>query len=605
LLSIIVVHATGYAHVHQAYYFTFIPLVWICLRHGLPGATIATLLLTMGSLVSLRIVGASTDAIKDLLVFEIAVMAIALGLGATVTRRWKVENERARLLAILEATPDLIGTMDLEGRLLYINAALLRLRGIPGPTKFSNESLMSHVPVWAAEKMRQEGFPAAIRQGHWRGETAFFDTGRREIPVSQMLITHYDQAGEPTMLSTIARDISAEKEAEKARLEAERNLLQTQKLESLGVLAGGIAHDFNNLLTVVLGNASLARLDLPAESPADGAIHQIELAALRAADLCRQMLAYAGKGRVVSEVLDLTRLIEGTTELLKVSISKKCALAFELTGNLPPIKGDATQLNQIAVNLIMNASDACGEKAGRIIVRTGFVQADGAYLASTYLAPNLEAGPYVYLEVSDNGAGMSETVVARIFEPFFTTKFSGHGLGLSAVLGIARTHNGAVKVESAPGRGTTIRLLFPAASGAVSVETTDEPLAQAWRGAGRVLVVDDEAAVRETAVRILERSGFTTVTAIHGQDALDIFAREPVGFCAILLDLTMPVMNGEEAFRQIRALNSSVPVVMMSGYNRSESAERFAVEDIAAFVQKPFSSENLVEALRVAVEVTA
>jgi signal transduction histidine kinase/CheY-like chemotaxis protein len=605
VLCLGIVAATDYANVHQAYYLTFVPLVWICLRHGLPGATIASLLLTMGVLVSLQITGASAIAINDLLFFEMSVLCIGLGLGTTVTRRWKAEHERARLLAILEATPDLIGTMGLDGRLLYRNHALLRLRGPGQSTKSSSESLADALPAWAAEKVLHEGFPAAIAHGHWQAETAFLDAQAREKPVSQVLIAHYNREGQPTMISTIARDISAEKEAEKARLEAERSLLQTQKLESLGVLAGGIAHDFNNLLTVVLGNASLARLDVPEHGPADGAIHQIELAAIRAADLCRQMLAYAGKGRVVAEMLDLTRVIEETTDLLKVSISKNCVLDFVWARDLPPVKGDPTQLNQIAVNLIMNASDACGEKEGRISVRTGLVQADRAYLASTYLAPTLEPGPYVYLEVSDNGSGMNESVVSRIFEPFFTTKFSGHGLGLSAVLGIARSHNGAIKVDSTPGRGTTIRLLLPAATGVVSPFSDGPPPPLAWRGTGRVLVVDDENAVRETAAHILERSGFTTVRAIHGQEAVDIFQREPLSFSAVLLDLTMPVMNGEEAFRRIRELNASIPVVMMSGYNRTDSAARFAVEDIAGFVQKPFRAENLVEALRLAVKTTA
>ncbi|MEO6001692.1 MAG: response regulator [Opitutus sp.] len=594
------VNGFGYMHVHQAYYLTFVPLVWICLRHGFSGATIAILLLTMGSLASFQSTARSNHDVADLLAFEVAVMCIGFGLGATVSRRWRAEGESARLLAILERTPDLIGTTDLEGRMLYQNAAFLRLQGSDpvNPESETPRALADAMPEWAREKLVTEGFPTAISRGHWQAESAVLDQQGREIPVSQLLITHYDRDGRPGMLSTIARDISAEKDAEQKRLETERNLLQTQKLESLGVLAGGIAHDFNNLLTVMLGNASLARLELALGSPAEHAVHQIELAALRAAELCRQMLAYAGKGRLASELVDLTELVEATTDLLKVSISKKCALEFSLSRDLPPIFGDATQLNQIAMNLVMNASDACGDHGGHIIVRTGLMQADRAYLARTYLSPTLEPGAYVFFEVTDNGAGMSKKVLSRIFEPFFTTKFSGHGLGLSAVLGIARSHLGAVKVDSVTGHGTTFRLLFPAAKGAPKASALATAVDQDWRGNGCILIVDDEDAVRETAARILTRSGFTTVSARNGQEAVEIFARQPDDFSAILLDLTMPVMDGHEAFRQIHRLNASIPVIIMSGYNRTDSAARFAGEDAAGFVQKPFQSATLLEALQ-------
>lgn len=448
----------------------------------------------------------------------------------------------------------------------------------------------------------REGVPAAIAHGIWQDETAFLDAEGREIPVSQLILAHYDENRRPVLLSTVARDITALKSAERGRLQSERNLLQAQKLESLGVLAGGIAHDFNNLLTVMLGNATLARLDVAPHSPAEGAIHQIELAALRAAELCRQMLAYSGRGHLSTQLVNLSKLVEETTHLLKVSISKKCVLAFDLAADLPPVKGDATQLNQITMNLVMNASDACGERGGHIRVRTGVMQADPAYLASTYLAPALDPGAYVYLEVEDDGAGIPAETLGRIFEPFFTTKFSGHGLGLSAVLGIARSHQGAIKVDTTVGRGTTFRLLLPAAAGIAPAEATIERTAEAWRGTGRILVVDDEDAVREIATRILDRYGFTTLTAVNGREAVDLFVREPAGFRAVLLDLSMPVMDGDETFREIHAINPAVPVVLMSGYNKTESAGRFAGRGLAGFLQKPFEAARLIETLRSVLE---
>ncbi|HYP17358.1 MAG TPA: response regulator [Opitutus sp.] len=595
-----IVHGFGYLHPHQTYYLCFVPLVWICLRHGLPGATIAVLALTMGTLLSLQLSRASTVIVTDLLLFEIAVATIGLGLGATVTRRARAESDRSRLLAILEATPDFIATADLQGRVLYQNAALLRLHGETSLHQARERFMNESHPSWAAEKVTREGIPAALAHGLWQAETAFLDAHGREVPVSQLIVAHYDENRRPVMLSTVARDITAQKQAERARLESERNLLQAQKLESLGVLAGGIAHDFNNLLTVMLGNATLARLDVPPDSATEKAIHQIELAALRAAELCRQMLAYSGKGRLASELIDLTKLVEDTTHLLKVSISKKCRLELDLARSLPPVKGDATQLNQITMNLVMNASDASAEQGGAIRIRTGLMRADRAYLAGTYLSPDLEPGPYVYLEVSDEGCGMSPEVLAHMFEPFFTTKFSGHGLGLSAVLGIARSHLGAVKVDSIPNRGTTFRLLLPASTGAApaAIDARDTPAAT--RDAGRVLVVDDEDSVREIASRILERFGYTAVAAHNGREGLDLFQREPHAYRAVLLDLTMPVMDGEEAFREIHRLNPAVPVVLMSGYNKTDSSERFAGRGLAGFVQKPFEATGLIETLRTA-----
>ena len=593
-----IAHGASAVRDYHAYYLGFVPLIWICLRHGFPGATIATCTLTMSSLAAVNYYGGTEHVVVDLLLFVISVTVVGLGLGWSVSRRAQAETESSRLLAILEATSDFVGTCDLDGRILYQNSALLRLRGRSGLAAVRGMPVQDLLPAWAAEKRASESVPTALRDGIWHGETALIDAEGREVPVSQVILAHFEADGEPVMLSTIARDISAQKRAEQGRLESERNVLQAQKLESLGVLAGGIAHDFNNLLTVMLGNASLARLELSAESSADHCVHQIELAALRAAELCRQMLAYSGKGHLSTDLVNLGRIVEETIGLLKVSISKKCSLEFQLSPELPAVIGDATQLNQITMNLVMNASDACGENGGRIVVRTGSMHADREYLRSTYLAPDVAPGMYAYLEVSDNGCGMSADVLARIFEPFFTTKFSGHGLGLSAVLGIARSHRGAVKVESAPGRGSTFRLLLPAASASAPPASQTADRVGDWRGEGCILVVDDEDAVREIAARILEHHGFTTMTAEDGRRAVEAFAQEPTRFSAVLLDLSMPVLDGREAFREMHRINPDVPVILMSGYNRTDSEARFSSEGLAGFLQKPFESSQLVAAVR-------
>ncbi len=387
------------------------------------------------------------------------------------------------------------------------------------------------------------------------------------------------------------RKVAAERQA------LERKLQEAQKLESLGVLAGGIAHDFNNLLTGVLGNASLARMDLPPESPVQPLLEQIEAAALRAADLCKQMLAYSGKGRFVVQRLDLNAVIEDTTRLLQVSISKRAVLKFSLADGLPTVLGDATQLRQVVMNLVINASEAIGEKSGFISITTGLTRADRAYLAGTFYAPNLPEGDYLYLEIADNGGGMPPDVQARIFDPFFTTKFTGRGLGLAAVLGIIRGHKGALKVFSEASWGTTFKILLPCAEGQAEFLRVEKPASADWRGAGLALVVDDEETVRVTTARMLEACGFSTRLADNGRTGVEEFSATPDVIKLVVLDLTMPHMDGAEAFHKIIALRPDACVLLMSGFNEQEAIARFTGKGLAGFIQKPFTLFSLREKL--------
>ncbi|WP_415908994.1 PAS domain-containing protein [Oleiharenicola sp. Vm1] len=393
-------------------------------------------------------------------------------------------------------------------------------------------------------------------------------------------------------------DITQRKRVEFERSQIEKKLLETQKLESLGVLAGGIAHDFNNLLTGVLGNAGLVRLDLPPGSAAREPVDQIERAAQRAADLCKQMLAYSGKGRFVVQALDLNELVEDSLSLLAVSVSKKAVLRFNPGPGLPPIQADATQLRQIVMNLVINASEALEDRTGQITLNTGTVTVDAAYLATAQFTGELAPGPAVFLEVSDTGSGMTRETLARIFDPFFTTKFTGRGLGLAAVLGIVRGHKGAIKVYSEPGAGTTFRLFFPASREAA--QPLARPVAEppAWRGSGCVLVIDDEEAVRQVSLGILRALGFEAEAAPDGEAGIARFRAEPARFHAVLLDLTMPRVDGEETFRQLRLLQPDVKVILMSGFNRVDAINRFVGKGLAGFVQKPFQVETLASELQ-------
>ncbi|EDY20690.1 PAS/PAC sensor hybrid histidine kinase [Chthoniobacter flavus Ellin428] len=415
----------------------------------------------------------------------------------------------------------------------------------------------------------------------------------------------HDVAGKTVSILSLVQDVTdrvlAEQLNKKATTEKqllERKLQESQKLESLGVLAGGIAHDFNNLLTGVLGNASLARMDLPEDSPVQPYLQQIEAAAARAADLCKQMLAYSGKGRFVVNRLDINALIEDTTRLLQVSISKRAVMKFNLSPGLPVVLGDATQLRQVVMNLVINASEAISDKSGFIGITTGLTRADRAYLSGAFFARDLPEGDYVSLEISDNGGGMSQEVLEKIFDPFFTTKFTGRGLGLAAVLGIVRGHNGALKVFSEEGWGTTFKILLPCAEGVAEELTAAMPGTEGWTGSGRVLVVDDEETVRVTTARMLEACGFTTKLADHGRTGVEEFSADPDGYTLIMLDLTMPHMDGDEAFRLIRELRPSARVLLMSGFNEQEAIARFTGKGLAGFIQKPFTFPTLREKLQ-------
>ncbi len=363
-------------------------------------------------------------------------------------------------------------------------------------------------------------------------------------------------------------------------------------------MAGGIAHDFNNLLTVILGNASLAGAQTPADSPLRPALGQIQQAAERAADLCRQMLAYSGRGRFVLAHLDLNQLVQETAGLLRLSISRKAALQLNLAERVPLIIADATQIHQVVMNLVLNASEALGDRPGVIRMTTGRQHADKTFLSEGCLSPELPEGEYVFLEIADTGCGMTEETRRKIFDPFFTTKFTGRGLGLAAVLGIIRGHKGVIRVESELGKGSAFRLLLPVRRETDQGLKTAPPAGQTWRGAGTILVVDDESWVRDVVTRLLRSLGFTVIVAADGEEALAKFQETPEDFRLVLLDLTMPRLDGVETFRTLHLLRPNLPVILMSGFSEQEASARFAGKGLAGFLSKPFRLEDLTERVR-------
>ncbi|MBK8572773.1 MAG: transporter substrate-binding domain-containing protein [Holophagaceae bacterium] len=385
--------------------------------------------------------------------------------------------------------------------------------------------------------------------------------------------------------------------AERERQLMEQQMQHVQKLESLGLLAGGIAHDFNNLLTAMLGHLNLAQSRLSPESPAHPSLGNLERIIHRTAELTRQMLAYSGKGRFLVQNRDLNQVIREMVHLLEVSISKKVALRLGLAGAPVPIQADAAQIQQVLMNLVTNAADAIGDQEGTIRITTAVTALDRAYLDQVFQGQELRPGTYAVMEVQDSGCGMSPEVLSRIFDPFFTTKATGHGLGLSATLGILRGHHAGLRIYSEPGRGSTFKVLFPVADG-VADEEGPEAAAPVTLAGLRVLLVDDEVMLRESTSEALQSLGVAVVLAADGQEAVDLVIQQGPSLDLVFMDLTMPRMDGREAFQQIRRLCPGVPVVLTSGYNEQESIQDFIGRGLAGFLQKPYTLKALGETLQ-------
>lgn len=392
-------------------------------------------------------------------------------------------------------------------------------------------------------------------------------------------------------------DLTERSLAERERHDLERKLLDMQKLESLGVLAGGIAHDFNNLLTAILGNAQLAKIQTVRTSPMHSYLMEIERTSLQAADLCKQMLAYSGQGKIEVRYLCMNKMIRDMSQLLRISVDRKVHLSFDLVHSLPPIQGDASQIRQVLMNLIINASEAIGNREGSIWVSTGMVHGAKHLFRGTAVTGEPEERDYVFVSITDTGCGMNEETQARLFDPFFTTKFTGRGLGLAAVLGIVRGHGGTLELTSKVGEGTTFTLLFPKAEVDADTDLEEEsPVEPRWSGDGLILVVDDEESVRTLTGRMIESFHFRVIDAADGGEGVEKFKQNMEAITAVLLDVTMPVMSGMEAYRRIREMRPDVPVLFMSGYMRD--GEMRSLSGATDFLHKPFKLDDLQTKLR-------
>ncbi|MDQ6972038.1 MAG: PAS domain S-box protein [Mariprofundaceae bacterium] len=495
-----------------------------------------------------------------------------------ITKRKLAEEESERLRIAVEQTPEGVFIADAEGRIIFANPAAASIIG---------RDLSELIGMYAAEARAgvrgdatYNAIIAALNAGRsWQGEITVVRPDGTERSVERRISPVMAQ-GKTLYHVSVDRDITEE-------LIQKEKMEHTQRLESLGVLAGGIAHDFNNILTAISGNSTLAARKFGDNQDAVKYLLRIDDSSQRAAELCRQMLAYSGKGRFVIRPVNLSLMLRDITKLLGVSIAKQAELHFDLDAHLPSVQGDATQLQQVIMNLVINASDAIGERPGRIEMRTGMMQAGVKDFQQTHTGELLPTGAYVFLEVRDSGCGMNEETRKKLFDPFYTTKFTGRGLGMSAVLGIVRGHQGAILVESEEGKGTCFRVLLPPSGSDAGEGAAEENEDVQWCPTGTVLVVDDEEIVRETASAMLEDMGFKTLQAVDGEDALEVFAQCSGEIDLILLDMTMPKLDGKACFIRLRAMDPDVRVVLSSGYSEQDVTNAFAENDLAGFVAKP------------------
>jgi signal transduction histidine kinase len=607
-------------------YTPFPLLLWAAFRFGLLGASTGSLLLSLVAMIGTAAdLGPFVSPEPNTSLFQlwtfVAVNAItALLVAGMVEERRRTARALARseahLRSVVESTADALVAVDREGRVSLTNRSFAALwdpdEGVPprGLLDLSDARVSDLMGGVHGDALANGGDPPADpfvagRTG-FRALLASHNTllDEVEIPDGRTLERYSAplvRQGLVTGRIWSFRDLTERRRAEDERQRLEHQIQHAQKLESLGVLAGGIAHDFNNLLVAIMGNADLAAGSLEPGHPASDSVEEVLRASQRAADLCQQMLAYAGKGRVAVGPVDLNEVVQEMGELMGVSISKGAELRVELADGLPPVQGDVVQLRQVVLNLLTNASDALARGQGEIRMATYRTTPEALDASAAVLDTHPTAKTLVALDVTDTGEGMDEPTRERIFEPFFSTKAQGRGLGLAAVLGIVRGHRGVLELWSEPGLGTRMRVLLPAAPGVerVSGTTVAGRLPAATPFQATVLVVDDEELVRKVAGAMLGRAGLRVLEARDGVEALAVYERQGDEVDVVLLDLTMPRMGGAETAAALRALDPAVRIVLSTGYSDQSAS---AAGEGMLLLRKPYRRTELLRQVRAAME---
>lgn len=544
--------------------------------------------------------GAQDYIVKSAAAFETLPLSAKYALAARglVIARKKAEdavrNGKKDWEETFDAVPDLISIIDTNHIITRVNMAMARRCGL-APAEMIG--LKCHeVMHGTAEPHERCPHIRMMLDGSRHSEE--FIENRMDSVFDITVSPLYDDTGQIRACVHVARDITERKLAEEKKLENDAQYQQTQKLESLGVLAGGIAHDFNNILTIILGHCYIADGGLDSEIDHEDHIQKIKTAANRAADLCRQMLSYAGGNTLVKSKINLWLMVDEAVKMLQSSLKKNIGIELDLKYDVPEFIGDSAQIQQVVMNLIINAGEAIGDKNGTVKVALRKIALSAGHQDTDILGNDIPPGLYACLTVSDDGCGMDEETLKRVFEPFFTTKFTGRGLGMSAVLGIVKSHGGALQLNSTPGVGTLFTVYIPVVekSGAVDVRQIAEPIAFG-KAKGTVLLVEDEEALRNVGSALLKAMGFSPLTASNGREALELYSEHGSGIDLIMLDLIMPVMGGLETYRILRGISPTVPVVICSGHSVEDVLCDMDGDEHASVMQKPYKPGELMNIL--------
>jgi len=452
------------------------------------------------------------------------------------------------------------------------------------------------------EKVWQEVQQALEAKQAFQMEYRILTADGKEKWVWEKGIGIFNEHGELQYLEGFITDITGRKTAEEERIKLEARVQQTQKMESLSLLAGGVAHDYNNLLQGIIGNAGLALMDLSPDSTAYESVEAIKRSAKHAAELTMQMLAFSGKGSFDVRAFDLSTLAKQMRQLITANISRKINLVYDLKENVPLIVADVTQIRQIVMNLVINASEAIVNKEGTITVSNGKMHCGKDCLSRIISKVDLAEGEYIYLSVKDDGCGIPPELIHKVVDPFFSTKFVGRGLGLAAVLGIVSEYKGGIIINSEKEKGSEFITIFPISQNNAAQIIEEKIKKVEWKGSGLVLLTDDEEAVRKVSERMLLKMGFQVLTAANGLEAVKIFKENQDKIRLVILDYTMPVLSGTEAYTHITNIKSDIPVILSSGYNEETAVNKSTSGKNLTFMQKPYEYQSLMEKIREVLE---
>lgn len=522
----------------------------------------------------------------------------------------KIRKMERWLSTTLQSIGDAVIATDLEGRVTFVNTIAEELTGhLRRDTLGKHLSSVLHLQDGTTPDA-ENLIPSILQEAEESGlilhlEKDYYIRTRSNglLPIGDSFSPIRDNEGMITGFVIVFRDRSNQLKAAEERKHLEQKMQEAQRLESLGVMAGGIAHDFNNLLSIILGNISLCKDKSPQSSPLQQHFDEVENATVRGASLCSQMLAYAGKGRFILQTEDFNTFTREIAQLLRMSIGKNCHLDFDLAPDPLLITGDLSQIQQIIMNLVINASDAIGpEQDGVIHIKSSKTSLTADSLKKLAYHEACNSGDFCLLQIKDNGCGMSEATIAKIFDPFFTTKTHGRGLGLASVIGIVRSHKGALNVKSHLGKGTTFEVYLPE----VKERVPDRALPgveNEWEASGTVLVADDDASIRSLTSLSLERLGFKALPVADGLAAMDILGKNMDDIRMAFLDLTMPKLDGLQTALKLKQMKPGLPVVLMSGYSKDVAQEMFQNHKLRYFLQKPFTLSDIKQAAMEALNV--